>query len=566
MSKSQLINNLFNNERQNQIENISNPLLINTNKPKKTYHYENSYTENIDFIELDRVQVANEIKNILNSFESNCRCINFKKGIYIYGSPGCGKTRFVMDILKSLNYDVIKYDAGDVRNKSLIETITSNNISNRNVLHLMSGQIKKIAIVMDEIDGMNNGDKGGITSLIKLIRQKKTKKQKTENITLNPIICIGNYYIDKKIKELMKVCNVFELKTPTNQQIEKILHRLVPIKLSPSLKSNILNYIQGDLVKLEFVVNLYKKKPELLSEEIISAIFVLKSYNYDAKKITHTLINNHIPIEEHATFMNETDRTIVSLLYHENIIDTFTETTKVKTLQSKTLSKNNIDKPFPKEKKNASKKKREIKTKNDISPIIETSQLLETVQPLETTQTLETIRPSELNTNMGYINFYIRALDNICYADYIDRITFQNQIWVFNEMSSLIKTFYNNYIYHQIFPNNSGKFQPEEVRFTKVLTKYSTEYNNQLFIYNFCQELNMDKRDMKAFFKELRLLYGKSFYNQNDKLNQVMELFQTLNICKLDVKRIYRYLDKNVKVDDLVSNELDEDELEYDEI
>ena len=37
---------------------------------------------------------------------------------------------------------------------------------------------KKIAILMDEIDGMNGGDKGGINSLIKLIRPKKTKKQK----------------------------------------------------------------------------------------------------------------------------------------------------------------------------------------------------------------------------------------------------------------------------------------------------------------------------------------------------------------------------------------------------
>ena len=36
---------------------------------------------------------------------------------------------------------------------------------------------------MDEIDGMNNGDKGGINSLIKLIRPKKTKKQKLEEVT-----------------------------------------------------------------------------------------------------------------------------------------------------------------------------------------------------------------------------------------------------------------------------------------------------------------------------------------------------------------------------------------------
>ena len=53
---------------------------------------------------------------------------------------------------------------------------------------------------------MNNGDKGGINTLIKLIRPKKTKKQKLEDYTLCPIICIGSYHIDKKIRELMKVC------------------------------------------------------------------------------------------------------------------------------------------------------------------------------------------------------------------------------------------------------------------------------------------------------------------------------------------------------------------------
>ena len=65
-------------------------------------------------------------------------------------------------------------------------------------------KIRNIAIVMDEIDGMNSGDKGGINALIKLIRPKKTKKQKKEQITMTPIICIGNYHIDKKNKRNAK--------------------------------------------------------------------------------------------------------------------------------------------------------------------------------------------------------------------------------------------------------------------------------------------------------------------------------------------------------------------------
>ena len=154
---------------------------------------------------LNRNKLVDDIKLFFKNFEENKKDLTTKRGIYIYGNPGSGKTTFIEKVLTDLNYDIIKYDAGDIRNKSIIDTITKHNMSDKNVLSMLQKKVKKIAIIMDEIDGMNNGDKGGINQLIKLIRPKKTKKQKLEEITLNPIICIGNYHIDKKIKELMKV-------------------------------------------------------------------------------------------------------------------------------------------------------------------------------------------------------------------------------------------------------------------------------------------------------------------------------------------------------------------------
>jgi len=441
----------------------------------------------------ERENTSNEIKQILSSFDTNCKNINFKKGIYIYGSPGCGKTQFVKNLLKEMDYDIIHYDAGDVRNKALIDNITSNNISNRNVLHMMTKKVKKIVIVMDEIDGMNNGDKGGITALIKIIRQKKTKKQRLENLTMNPIICIGNYYIDKKIKELMKVCTTFELKTPTNTQISSLLNEIIPSMKTQTAnyKNMILNYIQGDMRKLEFVKHFLLKKPELITEENMKNIFHTKAYNEDSKKITLSLLNEPATMESHNRYMNETDRTIVALLWHENVVDVIS------------------DKP-----------------------------------------------------NQQSIPFYLKILNNMCFADYIDRITFQSQIWQFNEMSSLIKTFYNNKLHHEHFPENRNANLSHIIRFTKVLTKYSTEYNNMLFIYNLSQELEMDKKDLFTMFQELRLYSGGEFCNSADKLNEVENIFENYNITKLDIKRMYRYLDKNVKKDALVSEDLEDDDEE----
>jgi replication factor C subunit 1 len=217
---------------------------------------------------LNREDKANSIKDILNNFELNKHDLLFKKGIYIYGEPGSGKTTFITNILNELNYDIINFDAGDVRNKTVIDDITKNNMSDKNIMSLFNKNIKKIAIIMDEIDGMNNGDKGGINTLIQLIRPKKTKKQKLEKVTINPIICIGNYRIDKKIKELMKVCNVIELKVPTPQQINNIINIIFP-NLDNSIQNNITNFVQGDLRKLKNIYNLYKNKPDLILNNML---------------------------------------------------------------------------------------------------------------------------------------------------------------------------------------------------------------------------------------------------------------------------------------------------------
>ena len=431
---------------------------------------------------LNRNDKACSIKEILQDFELNKNNMLLKKGIYVYGDPGTGKTTFVTNILKEMNYDIIKYDAGDIRNTSVIEDITKHNMSDKNIMSLFNKKVRKIAIIMDEIDGMNNGDKGGINTLIKLIRPKKTKKQKLEEVTINPIICIGNYRVDKKIKELMKVCNTIELKTPTTCQLSNIVNLLLP-NIDESIKNTITNFVQGDLRKLTNIQMLYNNKPELFNNESIENILQIKSYSDDTKKITHKLINNSYKIHEHNCVMNETDRTSVGLLWHENIIDV-------------------IDK---------------IEKKQSIP-------------------------------------FYINQLENICFADYIDRITFQKQIWQFNEMSSLIKTFKNNKLYHEHFQKKQ-KCNATEVRFTKVLTKYSTEYNNSIFIQKLCQKLGMDKKDLFGFFIDLK--------NNSDD-NEIVNLLENYEIGKLDINRIYRYIEKYIKEDapGTLEKEIEEEDAE----
>lgn len=282
---------------------------------------------------LNRENMVDDIKKFLDYFESNKKNLSIKRGIYLYGNPGSGKTTFIKNILTEMNYDIINYDAGDIRNKSVIDTITEQNMANVNVLSLLLKKSRKIAIIMDEIDGMNNGDKGGINSLIKIIRPKKTKKQRLEDISYIPIICISNYHIDKKIKELIKVCSTFEFKSPTNNQISSIVKIMMPnIFNDVNLFLNIIKIIQNDLKKLTSIYKIYSKQPDILKNEIIINIFQQKTYNEDTKEITKKLINHQYSINDHNKIMNETDRTIVGLLWHENIVESLNKIDKKKAI------------------------------------------------------------------------------------------------------------------------------------------------------------------------------------------------------------------------------------------
>jgi hypothetical protein len=254
---------------------------------------------------------------------------------------------------------------------------------------------------------------------------------------------------------------------PTDNQLLNIIKKIMPT-LENDIQNDLISFVQGDLRKLDSTFIIYKNQESILKNKIIQNMFQLKIYNEDTKDIIKNLFNNKYTIDQHSDVMNDTNRTSVGLLFHENVIDTL----------------NNAD-------------------------------------------------------NKERVDFYIKFLNNICVSDYIDRITFQKQIWSFNEMSSIIKTLYNNNLFHN---SKVEKNEIDSIRFTKVLTKYSTEYNNMLFLNELCQKLQMDKKDILGFFTTLR---------ENYDMNYIYEMFDNENyeMNKLDVNRIYRFINRYIGIE-----------------
>ena len=213
---------------------------------------------------------------------------------------------------------------------------------------------------------------------------------------------------------------------------------------------NIINIINNPEFEINVLDNLLENISISKNVKILTKNLILNKYNY----------NNNI--------ISENDRTIVGLLYHENIIDIFQE------------------------------------------------------------------------SNNDHINTYYNFLENYCLTDFVDRIIYQKQIWQLNDLNFIIKILYNNYIIN-IYPikntfntNIFNNYNENNIRFTKILTKYSTEYNNTLFLINICNQLGYNFQDIFSYF---------IYIFENYKYAEILDFLQNYNISELDINRINKIID-----------------------
>ena len=405
----------------------------------------------------NREVIENDIIDFLNKFEKNKYDLSIVRGIYLYGEHGTGKSEFIKNTLIRNGFDIILYNSNDIRNKAFFENLTKNNISNHSVISLFQKKKKPIVIIMDEIDSMISYDKQGMNILIKLLRPKKTARQKKEELIYNPIICIGNMKEDKKIKEIKKICPHHHFPQPTNKEMEYILQN--HYKIPKSKINKFASLCENDLRKINQYMKIYHLNSSYFSSNSKSNVS-FKSPNYESKDVVVTLLDKYNSIKEYQ--INENDRTIVALLFHENIIQF--------------LQKHN--------------------NSSDV---------------------------------------YIKILESYCFSDYVDRVTFQKQIWEFNEITSILKSCYCAKLYHDFINVNDykkPKINVDKIQFTKILTKYSNEFNNSTLINNLCETLYLTKQDLYTLF-----LTFKTF----DK--EPTEKLLENNISSLETSRIYKFID-----------------------
>ena len=174
------------------------------------------------------------------------------RAMILHGPPGIGKTTAAHLAAKLEGYDIRESNASDTRSKKLVETGLKGVLDTTSLLGYFAGdgkevdrERKRLVLIMDEVDGMSAGDRGGVGALAAVCRK-----------TNIPIILICNDRKLPKMKPFDHVAFDLPFRRPT---VDQIRQRIMTICFREKLKvpPNVINaLIEGSHADIRQVINM----------------------------------------------------------------------------------------------------------------------------------------------------------------------------------------------------------------------------------------------------------------------------------------------------------------------
>ena len=240
-----------------------------------------------------------------------------ERALLFTGNPGTSKTSVAYAIMNEYKFRVIEFNASDVRNKKQIKENMDNILYSMKLL----GNVP-IGIIMDEIDGISTGDKGGLTELLKVINPSKS----AQRIKIPPIICICNDKSSKKMEELRNSCREIKFDKPDTHVLAEVISNVAKLEGLHIIDSYSVNTIaleaQGDFRRLMYILQnlfaIYGTSP-INKSSIIDCLMSIKdkTVHMNSFDIANKIFGRSMTLEE-VKRVYELDKCAVPMMIHEN--------------------------------------------------------------------------------------------------------------------------------------------------------------------------------------------------------------------------------------------------------